>query len=73
MSLADPNEKMFVKLDPSVINDSIMDKTILKGNVDGAPEPEFQPYWRICGVNDTYYILVQSKHKLYLYSFKVNN
>jgi hypothetical protein len=71
ISLADPNEKMSVRLDPSVINDSIMDKTIVKGNVDGAPEPEFQPYWRICGVGDTYYILVQSQHKLYLYSFKV--
>jgi hypothetical protein len=71
ISLDYPHEKMIVNLDSAVINDKIMDRTVVKGNIDGAPVPEFQPYWRVCGAKDTYYILIQSKQKVYLYSFNI--
>lgn len=67
-----PKETVVVNLDESIIGDKIIDTEIIKQGIDGAPEPEFRPYWRICGKGNTYYILFQASQALYLYSFELD-
>jgi hypothetical protein len=61
-----------VTLDTAVLNDLVLNKPILKENVDGAPEPVSKPYWRICSDQDDYFITFQANREMLLYKFQLD-
>jgi hypothetical protein len=71
ISRSDLSKKRFLEFDSDVLNDNKLDVNVLKSNVDGAPEPDLKPYWRIGCNGDDCLLSFQYSHKIFLYRFSL--